>query len=43
MTEYANHFSAINKAANLILKHKVDTLQVVPVSAAQDPQLFAAD
>jgi len=33
MTEHANHFLAINQAAELILKHKVDRLQVIPAVA----------
>ncbi len=33
MTNNANHFLAINQAANSILKHKVDKLQVIPVVA----------
>ncbi|MFW5444470.1 MAG: HDOD domain-containing protein [Methylococcaceae bacterium] len=33
MTENVNHVSAINEAANSILKHKVDSLQVIPAVA----------
>ena len=33
MTDHANHLLAINQAANLILKHKVDRLQVIPAVA----------
>lgn len=33
MTENVNHASAISEAANLILKHKVDSLQVIPAVA----------
>jgi len=33
MTERVNHLLAINQAANLILKHKIDRLQVIPAAA----------